>query len=390
MSKYYVLLTGGKNNAGDFLIKQRAKDLLTELRPDRRFIDLDGWKPLTDEQLEKVNGSEALLLTGGPALTNRMKPVVYSLRDQLGDIHVPITTYGVGWSSPDGRLSRTHGYPFNSESKGVLHRIANDGLPASVRDYHSQALLINSGVKEAVMTACPATYSTPHINSELRATNAIRRITFSAGVHMAKSRRLKRQALQLIEATRAAFPDAELTVAFHHALGSTYQKAYGRATSVFKEQRRLAAWLESEGIPYIDLSGSHEDFIDHYSGIDLHVGYRVHAHILMTSLRRPSALIAEDGRGSALKDVLGGHIYDAFERFSDVRSLYEFYSSNLALRALRKYLPLDAYITNEGLPQDMIRALLNDQAAGWPKAQQAVAASKAHWPTMRNFLAALP
>ena len=35
----YVVLTGSKNNAGDYLIKYRAKELLKHIRPDRNIID---------------------------------------------------------------------------------------------------------------------------------------------------------------------------------------------------------------------------------------------------------------------------------------------------------------------------------------------------------------
>lgn len=43
MKDYYVILTGSKNNAGDFLIKCRAKNekLFAALRPDRDIVDLD-------------------------------------------------------------------------------------------------------------------------------------------------------------------------------------------------------------------------------------------------------------------------------------------------------------------------------------------------------------
>jgi len=96
VSKYYVLLTGSKNNAGDYLIKSRAKDLLSAWRPDREFVDMNGWEPLSDEALDIVNGSEALVLTGGPAINTKMRPLVYALRDNLDEITVPITTFGVG------------------------------------------------------------------------------------------------------------------------------------------------------------------------------------------------------------------------------------------------------------------------------------------------------
>jgi hypothetical protein len=58
---YYVILTGSKNNAGDFLIKYRAKKLFAALRPDRDIVDLDAWKPFDAATLELV--SKATVLT---------------------------------------------------------------------------------------------------------------------------------------------------------------------------------------------------------------------------------------------------------------------------------------------------------------------------------------
>ena len=42
MKDQYVILTGSKNNAGDYLIKYRAKQLFANLRPDRKIIDING------------------------------------------------------------------------------------------------------------------------------------------------------------------------------------------------------------------------------------------------------------------------------------------------------------------------------------------------------------
>src|SRR4029453_7482424 len=42
-----------------------------------------------------------------------------------------------------------------------------------------------------------------------------------------------------------------------------------------------------------------------YKNADLHVGYRVHAHLAFVSYRRPSLLIAEDGRGLGQAETLG-------------------------------------------------------------------------------------
>ncbi len=44
MKEQYVVLTGSKNNAGDYLIKYRAKKLFKEFRPDREIVDYNAWE----------------------------------------------------------------------------------------------------------------------------------------------------------------------------------------------------------------------------------------------------------------------------------------------------------------------------------------------------------
>lgn len=381
MSKYYVLLTGSKNNAGDYLIKRRAMDLLTVWRPDREFVDMNGWEPLSDEALEIVNGSEALVLTGGPAVNTKMRPVVYALRENLDDIKVPITTFGVGWRAPDGHWSSTQRFSFNQPSLQLLERIRESNLPASVRDYHTQNVLFHQGIERAVMTGCPALYAPAHLGQELQPATALSKVTVSLGVHFARSQTLEAQAKELVTATRGTFPQAEVTVAFHHSLSESFAQAYGLNNPLYKAQLGFRDWLSAEGIPHVDLSGSAENLLGHYGAADLHVGYRVHAHILMTSIRKPSLLLAEDGRGFALKDVLGGHILDAFESFTD----------NKVFKAARRLgKPVDSYQAPSGLASDAVRGLESDQASAWARAKGAVDSIENHLPTMKGFIAALP
>ena len=42
-----------------------------------------------------------------------------------------------------------------------------------------------------------------------------------------------------------------------------------------------------------------------YRDCDLHVGFRVHAHIFFLSIRKPTFLLQVDGRGRALSETLG-------------------------------------------------------------------------------------
>ena len=48
MKNQYVILTGSKNNAGDFLIKYRAKALFKNIRPETKIDQLRLWSKLTN------------------------------------------------------------------------------------------------------------------------------------------------------------------------------------------------------------------------------------------------------------------------------------------------------------------------------------------------------
>jgi hypothetical protein len=323
----YVILTGSKNNAGDFLIKDRAKHLLAWLRPDRELIDKDAWKPFDERTLNEVNKSRALILMGGPALQEKMRPRVYGLVENLDDIKVPIITMGIGWYSASGRWEDTHTYPLNQSSLELLLRIDKSGFMSSVRDYHTLNVLHAHGFKNYLMTGCPALYCQDHIDIPIKYQPELRQVVFSLGVSLRSSQRMFRQMQDVVLRLRDSITPANLVVAFHHGLGQNYLNSPGASKLLYIAQQKFSSWLDVEGIAYEDISGSAERLKSFYSGFDLHVGYRVHAHIFMSSISKPSILINEDGRGKALEKVLGGVVFDSYESVNNsnlVKALHKF------------------------------------------------------------------
>lgn len=301
---YYVLLTGAKLNSGDFLIAQRAKRLLATLRPDRAIVEFNRWEPLSEEDLAVVNGARALLLTGGPALRPEMYPGIYPLVPNLDDIRVPIMTFGIGWKSASGMWSDVPHYRLSAQSQRLLRRIEASGYPSSLRDYRSEAVTRAHGAVSFRVTGCPALFSP---DSAVRADvlGDVRRIVFSPGVEFVRAPPFERQMKEVIARCRRAFPVAEFVVALHHGEGPP-------GSTLAVGHRQFIAWLNAQGLRHEDISASADRMLALYRSADLHVGYRVHAHILMASERRASILIAEDGRGQALRDVLGGAILSAY------------------------------------------------------------------------------
>lgn len=62
-----------------------------------------------------------------------------------------------------------------------------------------------------------------------------------------------------------------------------------------------------------DVSGD-VNKLDFYQDCDLHIGYRVHAHLYFISQRTPSILINEDGRGLGMGVSLGLPVFDVNEK----------------------------------------------------------------------------
>lgn len=377
---YYVILTGSKNNAGDYLIKYRAKNLFKSAREDRQVVDIDGWKPLNGDTLELVNGSKALILMGGPALQKNMYPSIYPLTEDISDIQVPITTMGIGWKSLRGEWSDTRNYPINAGTAQLLSRIKDDGLKASVRDYHTLNILQANSVENAVMTGCPATYIPEMIGSEIRKPEQIRKVGFSLGVSFLQSKSLETQMKGLILRLKDYFKDAIFEVVFHHSLKNDFLSTHNATESHLKGHLTFAKWLEEVGVSYVDISGSAENLINYYDSCDLHIGYRVHAHIFMNSVSKPSVLIAEDGRGKALTSVFGGIVVNAFDEVGD----------SLISKILRKLALTDTFNVYSSFDQEFINILDYEITNDYPRVRASRRTIDSNYKLMYSFLKSLP
>lgn len=381
---YYVLLTGGKNNAGDFLIKHKAKKLLKENKPERKFIDYDAWKPLDNEKLDIVNDSQALLLTGGPALQYGMYPNVYKLTENLDDIKVPIIFFGVGWKSKVGTWEDTYNYSFTDQSRELLNRVFSNSYQSSVRDYHSQYTLENMGHENVLMTGCPALYELEYINSSFKKKNELNKILFSAGATQAKSKVMEKDQKEILLFLKNFFNEYKLKVVFHHSIDPTYLNTHNPNKGLYYKNRELAEWLNSKNISYVDISGSAEKLIDEYKKADFHIGYRVHAHIYMSSISKPSILLTEDGRGKGVKEILPGSVINGY-------SDYKQYEDSLLNRILLRFGYLENGHQQRKHLVDLIKKKMNTELQrGYPRLSLGRKSIDNHYQVMKEFIKQLP
>jgi len=381
MKNQYVILTGGKNNAGDFLIKYRAKKLFENIREDRKIIDLNAWEKFDKDQLKIVNESKALILMGGPSLQKDMYPGIYKLTEKLEDINPPIISMGIGWKSISGTWRDTYEYPFSNNSLKFLDRINNSGYLSSVRDYHSLNSLRFNGFEKFLMTGCPAYYDFNSLNKDIITPN-IRKVSFSLGVSFIESKSMERVMKDNILKCRDIFQDKDFEVVFHHSLNRDTFLSTHNATSIHVEMHnRFANWLEEHNIKYVDISGSAENLMNYYSNVDLHIGYRVHAHIFMNSISKFSILISEDGRSKATKDVIGGIVLDGYFSFKDT------FLSKVISKFCKTF---DRFEANEYLSKELRSNLLYEKNIDYTRIKNSRKMIDNNFEIMKKFLKQLP
>lgn len=293
-----ALLSGADKNAGDFLIVHRSRQLLEAVLGDVELVELKRNEPL-GEKLGVVNACDCVVFAGGPGYVPDMYPGRFPLAPDLGDIRPPMFALGMGGWMPGRDASAAR---FDEGSRKLLARLEADGFGLGCRDVVTRDMLLSAGYASAVFTGCPAWHDPgkAEIGDLLEAPREIGRICVSDAAAL----RNVDAPRALVEALGKAFPAAEVALVFHR--GWRADAFSGRA--VARRQARLAEWARENGVEAVDISYSHEGF-GVYDRCDLHVGFRVHAHLYNISQRKPSFLIEEDVRGWGANDSLGlGHV----------------------------------------------------------------------------------
>ena len=381
MKDQYVILTGSKNNAGDYLIKYRAKQLFANLRPDRKIIDINGWEQLNTEKLAIINQSKALILMGGPALIKNMVPKVYALTNNLEDIKVPIIMMGIGWKSQKGNWVDSYSYSLSDKTLHLLERIDNSGYQSSVRDYPTLNAIRFNGFNNFVMTGCPAYYDKDFINSELQLKD-VNKVAFSLGVAFVESPSMEKLMKENILACKTKLSDKEFEVVFHHSLDrEKFKEVYKSSFSHVNKHNNFAEWLTGNGIKYIDIAGSAENLTNYYATVDFHIGYRVHAHIFMNSIAKQSILISEDGRAKGVKSAISGVVLDGYLDFKD----------SFNSKVLNKIFPFyDRFKANNNLTKELLSEIDYERKIDFIRLKNSRKQIDNNYSIMNFFLKQLP
>lgn len=295
----FSVLSGAYVNAGDFLIVDRSIKILKNVYPDCEIKTYERRLSL-EKNLDEINKSDALIFAGGPAYMMDIYPQNIPLVDDLERIKVKMFTLGLGWYGTNTTNKYIYNdYKFNNTTKKLLERLSKDNANLSCRDWYSTRILKANGFNNAIMTGCPAWYDLNYINSsEIRKDVNIpfKKICVSDPAKLQNAD----NAIKLVKYLIEKFKEAKITFVFHRRDSKKIESS-AKTESVYD---KIKEELDKLGVKTVNISSSAEGF-SVYDDCDLHIGFRVHAHIYNLSHRNISILIEEDGRGAGVNQALG-------------------------------------------------------------------------------------
>jgi polysaccharide pyruvyl transferase WcaK-like protein len=340
-----LVLHGAKVNAGDFLIRERGLEILRRLRPHQRLVIHPRWEPVDSEVFDSA---DAVVLCGGPGLARRFHPRVFAMVEDLDAHPTPVLPVALGWSGTPADYPER--FKFSRRSLAALRSIHARIGWSGVRDELSLEIVRRAGVGEVRRTGCFAWYHLPSMGRPLQSAERVRRLAFTPAARRRPGG--LREVASLLRRLRRRYPQAERYCVFHRGLRAEFE-------TETPTRECLATAVLARGLGYRVVDASRDlGALEFYGQVDLHVGYRVHAHLCTLSRRRPSLLIAEDGRGRGQAVTLAD--------------------------------PHDLRAGADALADAVDAVLDQEERSRWPASERAIEEIERTWPTMRETVEQLP
>ncbi|WP_067724757.1 polysaccharide pyruvyl transferase family protein [Oceanobacillus damuensis] len=336
--KYLILSTypsTGSRNSGDDLLGKSLIKLLKNIKGKDIQVDT--------AYIADTNSADKVVLDYNAILAPALRPTVIgnSVAPKFRNDYVklavrhnmPFYAIGAGWSQYPGTVSQSKSLKLDPIEKGTFKKLFNQKSVAnriSCRDIYTENVLKGNGISCYGTTGDLGLFDTDFLGLPFKHPNKIKNIAVS----MPHNIHHRSKAYEIAMKLKKRY-SCNVKLVFHGY--------FGKLGSLLPKD-----WLDGQ-IQIIDLAGGAEK-LNYYDKIDLHVGFRLHAHIWFLRTRKPSLLIAEDGRGTGHLATVNGLGYSAVPNF--VSSLAEFLPEQI--NGWRKYL-------SEIPPSDDVYKMLDNE-----------------------------
>ncbi|MDR5903018.1 polysaccharide pyruvyl transferase family protein [Halomonas icarae] len=263
----------GSKNIGDQLITTCLKNLVSDLIPDAGFSVIwraDSW----DNVKSTVLGADHVFFAC-LALRPNMHKNEYPYLGELVDAGIPFSVIAAGTDLPVDKDADIYA-GFSDDSIRLLKKVNDRAAVFTTRGGVSQEFCLRIGLEKVIFSGDVAFYD-----------QSLSEVKFEKGVECKKivvsdphrASCYIKPFKTLLDGLRDLFPEAEVVVAQHGVNKVIDDFCYENS-------------IKTEKI-YEDRYGG----LKVYDEADLHVGFRVHAHVSALKRRKYSYLLEQDGRG---------------------------------------------------------------------------------------------
>lgn len=286
MKRYLIVSTypeHGSKNIGDYLITQSLVKAVKQVKGEEVSFDVvfreEKWA-VVEPLLEGCAG----VLFACLAIRDNMAEKEYPFLAKVLALNIPVSVIAAGTAV--NLAGSKIALNFTQQTRVLLEALDKQACVFTTRDYLTQTICRRLGLRNARFSGDIAFFNG---SSEPRfdVNRAIRRIAVSDPHH---HNIFKDSFCVVIRGIKQLFPEAEIVVALH-----------GVNPGVEETAKELS-------VPFKRIYENRENGLDFYNDVDLHVGFRVHAHVSALGRRKLSYLIEQDGRGAGYGLTINGRV----------------------------------------------------------------------------------
>ncbi len=263
----------GSKNIGDALITNSLKQAISDLLgPHLTFNTI--WRAAQWNKVKETIIKSDFIIFACLAIRENMGTNEYPFINEILNSSIPfgIMSSGTALNPYDTDILNT----FPESTTHLLEKLNKKAVFFNTRGVLTQSFCENLNLNNVSFAGDIAFYDTRFDHREFQSLDSIKSIVISDPHYPSI---FKNSYIRLIKTIRKEYPNASITTLFHGINPIIEQ--------ICKEER----------IPFIKIYEDIVNGLDKYDDYDMHIGFRVHAHVSMLKRRKPSYLIEQDGRG---------------------------------------------------------------------------------------------